>query len=233
MILSFRARWGLALGLCLALSASPARAESISYILTPFTGDPAQVRLTLDDTTTAGAITFTVQLVSGTTADLRGVFFNFTGDPGTLTITGPHVTSVQTAGVTDLGHGANIHPEGPFDIGVEIGTQGIGQDDIASTTFTVAGPSLTLAQFTTETDPVTPDGELSLLFAVRLTSVGADREGSSKLGVSTDTPPTPGSPPISSTPPVHTPEPLSLVLWGLAALGFAGCARQARRQRPV
>ena len=102
-------------------------------------------------------ISIAAQEVDGVQADLRGVFFDI-GDESLLSnlvVTGADVTDHQFAAnsVDDLGNGANVKGEltaaGKYDAGVEIGTQGIGADDISSTTFvlSVNGADLTLADF--------------------------------------------------------------------------------------
>ena len=107
-------------------------------------------------------------------SDIRGVFFNISDDTllNGLTVTGENVTdSAFIAGsVNDLGQGANVNPD-LFDGGVEIGTPGIGADDFQSTTFTLSNPTadLTLDEF------------LGQEFGLRFTSVGENRQDSSKL----------------------------------------------------
>jgi hypothetical protein len=84
--------------------------------------------------------------------DLRGLFFDVNksfhlGAPSA--ITGTKVTDKQVVdnGVIDLGNGANMKGNGNknYDVGAEIGTQGIGHDDIQTTVIDVAWPGLTLA----------------------------------------------------------------------------------------
>ena len=109
--------------------------------------------------------------------DLRGVFFHLTVDPSKVTaIVGKDVTSFQKGpanSVVSLGNGANMQGNGgkhKYDIGVQIGTQGIGKDDIGETSFIVKGITLDDIDFSQE-------------FGVRLTSVGVppNRGGSSKV----------------------------------------------------
>lgn len=121
-----------------------------------------------------GGLRFTVTVDSsgGLTADLRGLFFNVLGDaPSSLEVSGADVTDYGTNTI-DLGNGANMKGGGrsPYDVGVEIGTQGIGKDDIQSTSFFVPGLRL--------------DDVYGQEFGARLTSVGSSRgqrEGSAKL----------------------------------------------------
>ena len=126
-----------------------------------------------------GALAFSVDVLSTSTrtGDLRGLFFDFKSLsklPG-LTATGHDVTDFDTDQVIDLGNGANmLGAASPFDVGVEFGTQGIGKDDIRSTTFTLfnLGKALTL------------DDIANVAFGARLTSVGQPggaRNDSSKL----------------------------------------------------
>ncbi|PWE18516.1 hypothetical protein DDZ18_02610 [Marinicauda salina] len=130
-----------------------------------------------------GSLLFEIEVLTddGSIGDLRGLFFDFDDSLlGGLSITGPDITDYRIAedDVVDLGHGANVRGEvantyGRYDAGVEFGTQGIAQDDIQSTSFTLShdGVDLTLDML----------GDV----AVRLTSVGeidGDREGSLKTG---------------------------------------------------
>lgn len=199
----------VAAGLAIASSFSPASAASVTFnVSSALSNDstPASVNLTLDDTAAgAGKVQFKVNVVRNPNiADIRGVFFNILDNSllRDLKITGANVTQFAATGsINRLGQGNNINPGGPFEIGVEIGQQGLGGgDDIQSTMFTVAHSSqaLTLAQFSNQS------------FGLRLQSVGlpgSSREGSSKLG---------GKAPGSSQ---AVPEPGTIVATGLFALG--------------
>jgi len=177
-----RARRGGAVLWCVAILVLVARTSSagtITTFLTEFTGDPLTVQLTLDDMSAgAGKIEVSLAVVGGAQADLRGVFMNIADDsllPG-LSVTGDDVTSWDFSGnVIDLGHGSNLNGGGtpcPCDFGIEIGSQGLGSDDIASTSFVLSHDTQALS--------------LSLFagqgVGVRATSVGVNgnREGSSK-----------------------------------------------------
>ena len=117
--------------------------------------------------------------------DLRGVFFHVdpdtdTPDPLTgLNVTGTYVTEyrVKKDSIQDLGDGVNMNGDGnrhKYDVGVEIGTQGIGKDDIQSTVFIVSNPKYEL----------NVDNFADVEFGVRLTSVGqrgSNRNESSKI----------------------------------------------------
>lgn len=133
-----------------------------------------------------GALVITVEVLSdgGDIGDLRGLFFDV-GDEGLLSgliVTGADVTdsAFDANAVSNLGGGSNVNGEilnayGAFDGVVEIGTQGMGSDDIRATTFNLshASQALTLGLLSGQD------------MAVRLTSVGPEggnRCDSLKLG---------------------------------------------------
>jgi hypothetical protein len=216
----------------ITLAGTPARADMITQIATPYTGDPTLVQVTLRDganVTQAGSVAIDLKVV-GAQADLRGLFLNVSDEsllPGLL-ISGANVTSFLKSahGVTNLGGGVNSNPEGPFDLGIALGTPGIGKDDLSSSTVILKSPvrALTIADFFTATDPVTPAGPLQLLMAVRVTSVlvHGQRNGSSKLGIE--------DPPVASITSVtlKTPEPTALAL--VAVGGVLAVSWSRRRQ---
>lgn len=202
-------------------SFSSASAASFSFSVNPFTGDPAKVNLTLNDTAAGtGKVQFKVDVDSSVNlADLRGVFFDIKDDSllSGLSISGTNVTGTlfDAGKVNDLGGGNNLKGGGAarlFDIGVNIGREGIPNgDDIRSTIFTLSHSSraLDLSQFVGQS------------FGVRVASVGAagsGRGGSSKLAgiapasipVPTPTPapdPTPAPAPAPAPTPAPTPVP--------------------------
>jgi len=96
-----------------------------------------------------------------------------------LSVDGLHVTdrTFDANAVSNLGNGANMNGggRGAFDVGVEIGTQGMSRDDIQTTTFTLSH----------DTETLTLDLISGQTFGVRLTSVGPGgeegREDSLKL----------------------------------------------------
>jgi hypothetical protein len=190
----------LVLVLVTLLLAASAHAATISVELTPFTGDPIEVRVTLDDRLRNGSLIGTVKVLAPYEGDLRALFLDISDDsliPGLL-VTGADVTDVGRGNVIDLGQGANLNGGGtpcPCDLGIEFGTPGIGTDDIAFTTFNLSHASqfLTLDLFRGEA------------MGVRVTSVGdggGSRSGSSKLS--------------------GIPEPTTALLFlsGVAALGW-------------
>jgi len=224
---------------------STAQASVLTFpTVVPYTGTTSQVSVTFRDGADAfspGTVEVTIAVVANPNiGDIRGMFLNVSNNSllSGLSITGTHVTqTVFNAGaVNNLSGGLNINPEGPFDIGVEIGTPGIGFDDIQLTTFVIDHNTMSLsnADFTTETDPITGGGPNQLLFAVRLTSVGllgGNRDGSSKLG--NGTPVVVPDPDPPGPEPVHTPEPASLAIWSLGAATAAFIARRKRKPATV
>lgn len=130
-----------------------------------------------------GSLEFTVVLDpdAENTGDLRGLFFDLADENliDGLSVDGEQVTDAAFVanGVSDLGNGANMNGggRGSFDVGVEIGTQGMSGDDIQSTTFTLSH----------DTEALTLDLISGQTFGVRITSVGPGgeegREDSLKL----------------------------------------------------
>jgi hypothetical protein len=161
----------------LLLAPAVAGATDISTVATAFTGDPIQVRVDFAETGD-GDILVSAEVIGDVLGDLRGVFLNLTRDdllPG-LEVTGAFVTGFDTSGsVIDLGQGSNLHGGGTpcaCDLGVELGTPGIGMDDLRTASFLLSHPDvdLDLGLFAQQ------------LVGVRITSVGPEgwREGSSK-----------------------------------------------------
>jgi PEP-CTERM motif len=191
--------------------ATVSNAATIDVLATPFTGTDATVRITL--TEQGGDILVTAAMERGL-GDLRGIFLDIVDDTllAGLSVSGEFVTGFSVGDVIDLGQGSNVHGGGtpcPCDIGVEIGTPGIGKDDIGSTSFLIssaAGP-LSLSEFSEQ------------WVGVRITSVGPDpysRGGSAKLA---------GQLPEVLVP---VPEPASafLLAIGLGALGYTARMRR-------
>ncbi|MBM6582028.1 carboxypeptidase regulatory-like domain-containing protein [Microvirga sp. BT689] len=119
------------------------------------------------------------------TADLRGVFFHIAGiDNNTandawvkkLTVTGVGSSAAYINGIALDGDGVDNVPEGsnsdnmngrpltPYDVGIGVGTSGIGTDDIKSVTFVLDHA----------TDNLTLEHLAQQGFGARLTSVGAE-----------------------------------------------------------
>lgn len=162
--------------------AGGATASSLETRLLPFTGDDSAVAIVLEPED--GGIRFTVNVDEGL-GDLQAVFFDIADDAllSALSVSGEDVTGFEIGEVVDLGQGANLLGGGspcPCDVGVRLGSSGIGSDDLQSSSFVLSHASQDLV--------------LSLFFeqaiGVRVTSVGAfgDRSGSSKLGGSLPVP---------------------------------------------
>lgn len=133
--------------------------------------------------TPEGTLTFTVKVTdvisdasdAPDVADLRGLFFHVSDETllSSLEVTGPDVTmSVASANkVMKVEKDVTMEGEvgksvGPFDIGIEFGTSGIGKDDIRETTFTLSAPKALSLELV-----------LQQHFGLRLTSVSNNGEG--------------------------------------------------------
>ncbi len=193
---------------------SAANAATVEATASSFTGSPLEVEISIDDASDPGNLVITLTVATGDpTGDLRGFFAQVADESllSGLSVGGSAITdSVFDANaVINLGGGNNLNGGGtpcPCDFGVEIGTPGIGSDDIQSVTFTLSHSTetLTAALFEGQT------------FGVRATSVGSikgkgGRNGSSKLvGV--------------------IPEPSTALLMGLG-LAALGAGRKPRRSQ--
>jgi hypothetical protein len=197
----------------LLLAVQPAAATTIEALLTPFTGDSVEARIALDDAAgDPGEIEVTVEITQGV-GDIRGVFFELALDAADLSglyaYGSPYVESFAFGDVINLGRGSNLHGGDspcPCNFGVEIGTPGLGADEIQMLTFTLAHESLML--------------ELDMFFeqnvGLRVTSVGLEGEGRE------------GSAKLRGALPVPEPSPASLLALGLCALAL-GDRRRAHR----
>ena len=142
---------------------------------------PATITITeLDD----GTLQFTITNTGdgdNMIADIRGMYFDVADDSllGTLSAIGGDVTGLEQDGdVENMGYGLTSSGVGSYEVGISLGTQGISNDDLQTTTFTLSSSlrGLTLDDLSLEN------------FFVRQQSVGEEgggREGSDKLnGVS-------------------------------------------------
>ncbi|MBU7585491.1 MAG: PEP-CTERM sorting domain-containing protein [Nostoc sp. TH1S01] len=206
------------LAVVMAGQMSQANAASMSFTTTNFTGDPLQVRYTLDDSIAgAGKVQFKVEFVTDSTykniGDIRGVFFNIKDNSllSGLSVEGINTPITTTAysndGTLESVGQANLNGDGnthKFEFGVEIGKQGLkgGKNDFQTATFVLSHSTavLTLDQFFNQD------------FGLRAMSVGesgSSRNGSSKLaGISTPAPaPSPDPAPAPSPDPAPAPSP--------------------------
>jgi Ca2+-binding RTX toxin-like protein len=151
-------------------------------------------------------------------ADLRGLFFHVSDEtllPG-LTVTGSHVTAyrVDANKVMQVDNDVNMSGEvgksaGPFDVGIEFGSQGIGKDDIRESSFTLSASK-----------PLNLEFVLQQHFGLRLTSVsnnGVGRELSLKLAAQmTGTPKVVSDMPTPPADPVDQPDDAETTLPGIS-----------------
>ncbi|SFI61409.1 hypothetical protein [Celeribacter neptunius] len=143
---------------------------NVQVTVTEVNGDLVFDLLVLDDT--------------GSIGDLNALFFDVLDDSlvSGLSVTGDMITddNFDANSVTKVDSYTNMNGEvvqeyGKFDGGVQFGTQGIGEDDIRQTSFTLSHDSLDLSLETIALQD----------FGVRLTSVGTEdgtRDDSLKLG---------------------------------------------------
>lgn len=191
----------------LAMGAGLVTTSAASAAIIDFTvsnGDLA-VDVTLSDVLDGVQVDLAVdESVTGNYADLRGAFFDVDDEAllSNLTVVGDDVTDFDFRGsVSNLGNGANVNPDS-FHAGVEIGSQGAGENFIPSTSFVLGGDGLDTSDF------------LGQAFAIRATSVGSDPTGNANGG----------SVKLIGTVPI--PEPASLALAALP--GLLLCRRTRR-----
>lgn len=165
-------------------AAGNASATSFQATASTIFGPPIEVILTVDDAAVPGSLVITLE-VSGagsTIGDLRGFFTHVSNESliDGLSIEGASVTSTSflSNSVIDMGTGSNLigsNSPCPCDLGVDLGTPGVGQDDLQTVSFTLSHSTEAL--------------DVSLLsgqsFGVRVSSIGnmGDdcRDGSSKV----------------------------------------------------
>lgn len=156
--------------------------RSISFLINDASTESTnpQVRVTITESAN-GSLSFSVSQEGGIVGDLRGLFFDLADE----SLLGSLSTATANTGfrqgndsVKDLGEGVNMNgltgSDSGFDVGIKMGTAGIGKDDIRGYNFTLSSSTraLTLEDFA------------NVEFGVRLTSVGTlggSRNGSSKV----------------------------------------------------
>ena len=151
---------------------------SLTNLITPPVGtlvgtvtDGSGMVVNVYATEVSGGVKFDLKVVSGY-ADLRGFFLDVGDSTSGVSVVADGKSIIGNEQVTSVGKSDNnISGTGEnFDLGIEIGTAGIGKDDISQTSFTVKG--ITLASLD------------DMAFGIRATSVGdskADRSDSVKL----------------------------------------------------
>jgi hypothetical protein len=144
------------------------------------------VNVYADETDTS--VNMTVKVMEGV-ADLRGFYMDVGDSTQGVCVDYDGACKIGNESVTSVGfRDNNMNGTGEkFDLGVQLGTPGIGRDDISQASFTLEGVSLENL-----------DG---LTFGVRATSVGEDRADAVKLlGVFDIPEPPPAEPPAEPTP---------------------------------
>ncbi len=117
-----------------------------------FGSDALDTIVLVEQQTNALKFTLTVDdSITGNIGDLRGIFFHVADESllSGLTAAGLDVTdqAYSANSVSNLGNGANVNGSlNPFDAGIEIGSQGIGQNDIRTTMFVLSHSSQALDQ---------------------------------------------------------------------------------------
>jgi hypothetical protein len=148
---------------------------------------PLQVKVTITevDADNDGFTDLKVDLevVQGDVADLRGFFFNVADDAllSALSVTGDDIVDAPVFdtdgdGTPEISSASPPQPEAvispyAFEAGLELGTPGTADDDIATTSFIISAPDTNLSTALLANQQI----------GIRATSVGEDREGSSKL----------------------------------------------------
>lgn len=194
----------------------PEPSEGIEVLVSSSCRERLDVSLRIDEKSSPGDLVFTLSITGpgSTRGDLRGFFLNLADETllDGLSISGPFVTGSQLAAnaVTGIstGHTLKNHRQAggsptPFDLGIELGTPGISNDDLQTVTFTLSHATRALGL-------VDVSGQT---FGVHATSVGKGRCRS-------------GSCKVSGVIPV-VPEPGPSILMGL---GLAGLALPGRRR---
>ena len=208
--------------LCSALMmfglSTQAGAAIVQFNLTPFTGDPTEATITVDDMINAGFFTVTVKVDdtnTGNLGDITGVFFDAGG-----AAKGQLLTTADITGITDthigfgtntsnLGGGVNLTGGGPnnpgtFDVGVRFDGNNAGF--FSTIEFRIADPAanvdLDLSDFSR--------------FALRLQTVGPAPNGGG------------GSSKLVSGGPTPVPVPSAALLFGTGLLGLIGIARRKK-----
>lgn len=128
-----------------------------------------------------GTLRFSLVQEGGIVGDLRGLFFDVADESLIGSLRTDALTTDFRQGddtIRDLGDGANMNgltgSDKGYDAGIEIGSSGIGRDDVRSYSFNLASTARSL----------TLDDFANVNFGVRLTSVGVvdgSRADSSKL----------------------------------------------------
>jgi hypothetical protein len=197
---------------------------SVIWDLTPFTGSAIGVNILVENDVAPNTLKITATVTpdgGNTLGDLRGIFFDIDGGAADVTadmFSGVGLTKVclgtgiiKCGGGDDNLNGSSPIEAGSFNVGLEIGTSGIGQGD----DFPTAVILLNYGALGLTPERLGP-------FGARVTSVGTatNRGGSAKLY---------GDVPTIPDTETQVPEPSTLLMLG-AGLGLVTLAK-VRRQR--
>jgi hypothetical protein len=132
--------FALAFGALVGSAATPAAATRIEATASTFIGVPLDVLLTVDDGIDPGKLVMTLEVTgpNGTLADLVGFLAHVNDESllSGLSITGPDVSDVEILANQIGGPGGRSPCY--CDLGFDLGTPGILQDDLRAVTFTIA-----------------------------------------------------------------------------------------------
>lgn len=209
----------VAIGLWVAAHAHSVSAAWTTGIGEPQRSAPSEVELLLDGTAAGpGKLFVTVTVIpSPNIGDLRGVYFHIADESllDGLSVTGPDVNDFEVAAnsVRRLANDNWINPWGDFDLGINIGTPGIEDDDIQTTSFVLAHA----------TEPLTVQQFEFQEFGVRLNHVGLPGGRRSHLTYSK----------LTGTLPQAIPEPSSPLAIALGALMCLARTRRGDKPSPI
>ncbi len=207
-----------ATAIALGLGAFSANAATITTLTNNTGSDPIEVDVTIEDFGT-DQVQFTLAVNSSNTgniADLRGFFFDYAGFDETAPFfslggtNGSDIGAIDIGDALNLGGGVNLNGGGvtSFDIGLEIGTAGIGSDDFQTFSFTFGQAGLVLREA----------NFFDQRMGVRATSTGAPGSGRG------------GSSKVIGTVPEPSPIPLPAAGWMLlAGLGGIGAVSRLKK----
>jgi len=118
-----------------------------------------------------GSILFELEVIGGTVADIRGLYFNLADSDLTdnLIANGGDLSDQSYSDASNFRNGNNVKGGGrsPYDVGLDFGTPGIGTDQIAATSFVLSSIDGT---------PLTLDLIAQVEFAARVQGNNPDEE---------------------------------------------------------